>query len=280
VYDSNPSWSTSNNNSSTLVGFNTGKTNTAANNTYVGCQSGSFSTTKAANTAVGMQAGYWGCGGNDVAIGYHSLYQSSPNNQGNNTAVGVYALKSIGTSLSGGGSNIAIGYAAGFSPVALDTGTNNILIGVQAVTDNTNSTGEVVIGYQTTGNGNNTVTIGNKTTTTGSYIQNVLIQQNPQSANYTCVLADGGKQIFHPSADTTSRAFTIPANSSVAYPIGTTITFINQHGAGDITISVISDNMYLAGGGTTGTRTLLPNGIATAIKVTTTEWLISGTGLL
>jgi len=38
--------------------------------------------------------------------------------------------------------------------------------------------------------------------------------------------------------------------------------------------------MYLAGGGTTGTRTLLPNGIATAIKVTTTEWLISGTGLL
>jgi len=54
------------------------------------------------------------------------------------------------------------------------------------------------------------------------------IPQNSQSTAYTCVLADNGKHIFHPSADTTARTFTIPANSSVAYPIGTAITFINQ----------------------------------------------------
>jgi hypothetical protein len=37
--------------------------------------------------------------------------------------------------------------------------------------------------------------------------------------------------------------------------------------------------MRLAGAGTTGSRTLAANGIATAIKLTSTEWIISGTGL-
>lgn len=105
------------------------------------------------------------------------------------------------------------------------------------------------------------------------------IPQNSQSAAYTAVLADSGKQIFHPSADTTARTFTIPANSSVPYPIGTALTFINQNGAGVVTIAITSDTMRLAGAGTTGSRTLAANGIATAIKLTATEWIISGTGL-
>ena len=37
--------------------------------------------------------------------------------------------------------------------------------------------------------------------------------------------------------------------------------------------------MRLAGVGTTGSRTLPANGIATAVKVASTEWLISGVGL-
>lgn len=105
------------------------------------------------------------------------------------------------------------------------------------------------------------------------------IPQNSQSAAYTLVLADSGKQIFHPSADTTARTWTIPANSSVAFPVGTGITFINQNSAGTITIAITTDTMRLAGTGTTGSRTLAANGIATAIKVTSTEWIISGTGL-
>jgi hypothetical protein len=105
------------------------------------------------------------------------------------------------------------------------------------------------------------------------------IPQNSQSAAYTLVLADSGKQIFHPSADTTARTFTIPANGSVAFPIGTAVTFINQNGAGVVTIAITTDTMRLAGAGTTGSRTLAANGIATAIKVTSTEWIISGTGL-
>ena len=105
------------------------------------------------------------------------------------------------------------------------------------------------------------------------------IPQNSKSDAYTLVLADSGKHILHPSADTTARTFTIPANSSVAFPIGTAITFVNQNGAGSVTIAITADTMRLAGAGTTGSRTLAANGVATCIKLTSTEWIISGTGL-
>ena len=105
------------------------------------------------------------------------------------------------------------------------------------------------------------------------------IEQNSQSGAYTMVLADAGKHILHPSADTTARIFTIPANSSVAYPVGTAITIVNQNGAGIVTIAITTDTMRLAGAGTTGSRTLAANGVATALKITSTEWIISGTGL-
>jgi hypothetical protein len=105
------------------------------------------------------------------------------------------------------------------------------------------------------------------------------IPQNSKSAAYTLVLADSGKHILHPSADTTARTFTIPANSSVAFPVGTAVTFINQNGGGDITIAITTDTLRLAGDGSTGSRTLTANGIATAVKVTSTEWIISGVNL-
>jgi hypothetical protein len=107
----------------------------------------------------------------------------------------------------------------------------------------------------------------------------VNIPQNSRSANYTLVLSDSGKHIFHPSADTTARTFTIPSNASVAFPIGTAVSFINQNAAGVISIDITTDTLRLGGAGTTGTRSLAANGIATAVKVTSTEWIISGTGL-
>jgi len=102
------------------------------------------------------------------------------------------------------------------------------------------------------------------------------IPQNSKSAAYTLVLADAGKHILHPSADTTARTFTIPANGSVAYVVGTAITFVNQNSGGDITIAITSDTMRLAGDGSTGSRTLAENGVATAIKIASTNWIISG----
>lgn len=104
------------------------------------------------------------------------------------------------------------------------------------------------------------------------------IPQNSQSADYTLTLADAGDHIFHPVGDNNARTFTIPANSSVAYPIGTAITFINM-AAANVTIAITSDTMYLSSAGTTGSRTLAQYGSATAIKITSTNWLISGSGL-
>jgi hypothetical protein len=104
------------------------------------------------------------------------------------------------------------------------------------------------------------------------------IPQNSQSAAYTLVLDDAGKHIFHPVGDNNARTFTIPANSSVAYPIGTAITFINM-AAANVTIAITSDTLVLSSAGTTGSRTLATNGSATCIKITSTSWLISGSGL-
>jgi hypothetical protein len=106
------------------------------------------------------------------------------------------------------------------------------------------------------------------------------IPQNSQSAAYTLVLADANKHIYHPAADTTARIWTIPANSSVAFPIGTAVTFDNDFGAGAITIAITTDTMVMVGSaGLTGSRTLASGGQATAIKVTSTRWRINGSGL-
>jgi hypothetical protein len=105
------------------------------------------------------------------------------------------------------------------------------------------------------------------------------LPQNSQSAAYTTVLTDAGKHIYHPGADTTARTWTIDSNANVPYPLGTAITFVNDTSAGVITISITSDTLVLAGAGTTGSRTLAANGIATAVKITSTRWMISGTGL-
>ena len=102
------------------------------------------------------------------------------------------------------------------------------------------------------------------------------IPQNSKSTDYTLQLSDAGKHIFHPAADTTTRTWTIPANSSVPFPIGTAIGFITDAGAGAVTIAITSDTLIAAGTGLTGSRTLATNSVATAIKITNTSWIISG----
>lgn len=103
------------------------------------------------------------------------------------------------------------------------------------------------------------------------------IPQNSQSAAYPIVATDAQKHIFHPVGDNNARTFTIPANVSIPFPVGTAITFINKINV--VTIAITSDTLTLAGAGTTGSRSLAANGVATAIKITSTEWIISGTGL-
>lgn len=105
------------------------------------------------------------------------------------------------------------------------------------------------------------------------------VEQVSVSAAITFEGKHANKHIYHPSADTTARTWTIPANSSVPYPIGTTLTFVNDNGAGALTIAITTDTLRLAGAGTTGSRTLAANGVATAVKMTSTSWQINGSGL-
>jgi hypothetical protein len=100
----------------------------------------------------------------------------------------------------------------------------------------------------------------------------------PQNATttgaYTIEAADAGKHIY----STATRTITIDSNDNLALPIGTTVSFIAATGA-TVTIAITTDTLLLAGTGTTGSRTLGPFGMATAVKITSTSWIISGNGL-
>lgn len=103
--------------------------------------------------------------------------------------------------------------------------------------------------------------------------------QNNQNGNYTFVLADSGKHVFHNNAG--AHAFTIPPNSSVAYPIGTIITIVNNLTAGVVTITQ-GAGVTLRWAGTAGAganRSLAAVGIATLIQIATDTWFVSGSGL-
>jgi hypothetical protein len=101
-----------------------------------------------------------------------------------------------------------------------------------------------------------------------------------KSAAYTIVSTDKGTCLNHPSADTTARTWTIDNTSS--WSNGDTVSFINNNGAGALTIAISGTSavLRLAGGSSTGNRTLAANGMATAVRSNDgLTWYINGTGL-
>ena len=99
------------------------------------------------------------------------------------------------------------------------------------------------------------------------------IPQNSQTASYTLALSDMGKHI-----SITTGGVVIPANGSVAFPIGSAVTIFNNSGSNQ-TISITTDTLRQAGTANTGSRTLAQYGVATVLKVTSTVWVISGAGV-
>lgn len=104
------------------------------------------------------------------------------------------------------------------------------------------------------------------------------VPQNGQSTAYTTVLADAGKLISHPSTDANARTFTI--DNGVAYPLGTVISFSNMT-TQNVTIDLSSGTLYWSNISPvgTGSRTLGQYGLATAVKIETNVWFISGSQL-
>lgn len=90
--------------------------------------------------------------------------------------------------------------------------------------------------------------------------------------SYTLGATDSAMHLYN---DTGGVTWTIPANSVVPFDIGTTITFANGGGAA-ITIAITSDTLIQNKVGAKTSLTLAPYGMAVALKVSATKWMISG----
>lgn len=97
------------------------------------------------------------------------------------------------------------------------------------------------------------------------------------SAAHTFALGERGGR--HPAADTTARTWTIDANATVAFPVGTVLTIWNEFAAGAITLAITTDTLTFMDDGTTGSRTIAPGGVATVYKTGATTWQIKGSGV-
>jgi hypothetical protein len=99
------------------------------------------------------------------------------------------------------------------------------------------------------------------------------IPQIASAGSYTLAITDNGKHVAN-----STGGFTIPANASVAFPVGATVVLFNNSGSNQ-TIAIASDTLRQAGTASTGSRTLAQYGLATIVKVASTTWAISGAGL-
>ncbi len=102
------------------------------------------------------------------------------------------------------------------------------------------------------------------------------IPQNIQAGDYTTVAADAGKHLYHASGAGAGDAYTIAANASVAYAIGTALTFVNM-AADSLAVNIASDTLNYVGVGAVTTITIPQYNMVTAVKITSTAWLCSGT---
>ena len=148
----------------TAVGYQALYSNTVANeNTAVGSSALGLTVGGGRNTAVGSAAMLTNVGGsNNLALGTDALRNATANS---NTAVGSYSLR---TNINGS-NNVAVGKDSGTflsdGTTAVTATTNGVFIGSGTSPAANGQNNQIVIGYQATGIGSNSVVIGNDSIT-------------------------------------------------------------------------------------------------------------------
>ena len=248
---------------------------------YVLTSNGSGAPTWAAPASTGVTT---------ISFGSTGLTPSSPTS----SAVTVAGILNVGS----GGTGITAGvqggvlYFSGTTTVASSASLtlNNLVIGggtgapttattgtgvLTALGTNTGTAGAFVVNGGALGTPSSG-TLSNATVDGTNKVGFREVPQNSQSSSYTLVLSDSGKHIYH-SAGSPAAVYTIPSDSSVSFVIGTVITFINL-ATTTVTITPV-DTLIWAGSGSTGSRVLAQYGSASILKLTSTQWIITGVGL-
>ena len=100
------------------------------------------------------------------------------------------------------------------------------------------------------------------------------IPSNAKSSAHVLALADVGQCV-----DIATGGVTVPANATVAFAVGDTVSIYNNSGSSQTITQAGGVTLRLAGTATTGSRTLAQRGWCSVRKVATDEWVSSGSGL-
>ena len=241
-------------------------------------------------------------GAENCAFGGGPMYQNTTGSY--NTAIGSlsYYYKSTGNY------NVAIGWQAGYyygtptSGNAVTSASNCTLIGAYATPLTSGTSNEIVIGYNAIGKGSNTVVLGNSTITdthlTGivnnpsglsaagaTFSSNVSIGGNltvtgtivgnqginaQTGTTYSLVLSDSGKLVTLNNASGITMTF--PTYASIGITTGAVVYFA-QLGAGTVGFTGAAGVSVRT---TPGLFLRTQYSTASAIKIATNEWLVSG----
>ena len=232
--------------------WNNGSGNIATNTSY-GEGALISNTTGNSNTASGVNALQSNTsGGNNTAIGGAALQSNTTGDE--NTANGVGALQSNQT----GPENTAIGFNAGRyitgGSTANTTPNNSIFVGVDTRAQAGSQVNQIVIGNHTTGNGSNTVTIGNSSISNNYFTGNIrggaFIKTGATATN---ILLANGTDIAQPTISSlggiTASSTNTLTNKSISGS-DNTLTNIPQTAVTNLTSDLLGKQATLASGTT------------------------------
>ena len=210
------------------------------------------------------------------------------------------AAPSFSTVLSGTNTNNLVVGAGG--SLSISTGgvinanqINGITLPISATLLGTNGGSQLVASSALTGG---TVTLGGNLTTTGGaltiavpgtttmalpssnftagYLGLPLTGGAVITTNYTFALIDSGTMAVMNCGSPCT--ITIPANSSVAFPVGTTLTVLVIPGSSTVTLAITTDTLTWSPSGSTGSRTLPASALFSTFKYGTLTWMGAGNG--